>query len=853
MRLLERDDALARLAGALADAAGGHGAVAVVGGEAGIGKTSVVRRLAGDAPGRVLQGGCDDLAVPRPLGPFLDMGADAPGLSERLRATDRAEAFGAVLEELGRVPGTLCVVEDVHWIDEASLDVLTYLGRRIDRLPALVVLTVRDDELAPDHPVRRALAAVPPDRLVRVGLEPLSEEAVRELAGGRADVRTLREATGGNPFFLSEALAQGMDPIPWSVRDAVLARAGRLSPGAREVLELVSVMPARAELGIVEAVLPGGGPAIAEAEERGLLETGAGVVRFRHELARRAVEETLPGARRAELNRLVLEALTAAGADPARLAHHAAEAHDRAALTRHGVEAARRAAAAHSHREASDLLATVLERGEDPPPSELAEVLEMLSVEAYLASHAVRAVSARERARELRRAAGDPRATSAALRWLSRLRWWTMDRDGAEATAREAVALVEGLPPGRELAWALSNLSQLHMLTQEDEAAIATGEAAIALARELGEVEVLVHAQTNVGSALVRRDPDAGVAMLEEAGDRALEHGLFEHVCRAWGNAAWTLAELGRYPEGRELCRRTGELAAEREQQLFMRYESGLMASIDLHTGHWEAAERGARDLLADATQQGVVARIPALTVLARLLIRRGEPGWEALLDEGWELATGAREIQRLRPVACSRAEAAWLAGDAAGVDAATREVFELSRRVGHAFDVGKLALWRHRAGLEADADGLEPQFALEIAGRPREAAAAWRRLGAPYAEALALMACDDPADVERAVVILDELGAEAVARVARARLRALGATRVPRGPRAVTRRNPGGLSARQLEVARLVAEGRTNGEIARHLVLSERTVEHHVAGALQKLGVASRGEVAGALGALEG
>src|SRR5690606_13298173 len=111
-----------------------------------------------------------------------------------------------------------------------------------------------------------------------------------------------------------------------------------------------------------------------------------------------------------------------------------------------------------------------------------------------------------------------------------------------------------------------------------------------------------------------------------EAGRRSLEHGLFEHACRAWGNAAWTLAELGRYGEGRELCRRTGELAAEREQQLFMRYEGGLMASIDLQTGRWEAAERGARELLADATQQGVVARIPALAVLARLMIRRGEP-----------------------------------------------------------------------------------------------------------------------------------------------------------------------------------------------------------------------------------
>ena len=215
MPMLERDEALARLEAA----AQAGGRVAIVAGEAGIGKTTLVRRF---AEGRdVLWGACDDLTVPEPLGPLRDLGvADGP----------------ALLGELG-----VCVLEDCHWADEATLDVLAHVGRRIRRSGGgLLVLTFRDDELALDHPLRRVIASIPPADVVRVPLAPLSREAVAELGGD--DV--LYEATGGNPFLVTEAVAGRRA----TVRDAVLARAARLSPDARRALELVSVVPARTEL-----------------------------------------------------------------------------------------------------------------------------------------------------------------------------------------------------------------------------------------------------------------------------------------------------------------------------------------------------------------------------------------------------------------------------------------------------------------------------------------------------------------------------------------------------------------------------------------------------------------------------
>ena len=283
--LLERGELLAQLDAARAEG----GRLLFVGGEAGVGKTPLVRAFAADK--EALLGSCENLTTPTPLGPFLDVGIELESEPRRVAA--------ALLRELERTP--LLVLEDVHWADQATLDVLRVLGRRIDSTPALVLATYRDDEVAGDHPLRVVLGELTSAPAVsRLAVPRLSLEAVRELAEPYgADADAIHRLTQGNAFYVTEILAAGGDALPETVRDAVLARAARLEPAARRLLEVASVVPARAEL--LAARSRGARRARARstpASTSGVLRSDGDGVAFRHELARLAVESAVPPHRR---------------------------------------------------------------------------------------------------------------------------------------------------------------------------------------------------------------------------------------------------------------------------------------------------------------------------------------------------------------------------------------------------------------------------------------------------------------------------------------------------------------------------------------------------------------------------
>jgi hypothetical protein len=223
----------------------------------------------------------------------------------------------ALLTELDRAGHpTILVVEDVHWADEATLDVLRYLTRRIIELPAVLVLTYRDDELTREHPLQQLLGqASASGRVHRLPLRRLSEDAVRWLsATSRVDAGRVFTMTSGNPYFVAEVLATGDgDRVPSTVADAVLARVRRLDPATQDALEQLAVVPSMVERWLADALVAGGLAALAAAEERGLLTVSPPSVAFRHELARRAVADSVPVARRVELNRRVLQALVGRG------------------------------------------------------------------------------------------------------------------------------------------------------------------------------------------------------------------------------------------------------------------------------------------------------------------------------------------------------------------------------------------------------------------------------------------------------------------------------------------------------------------------------------------------------------
>ncbi len=826
----------------------GRGRLVLIAGEAGIGKTALVRAFcARERQGRVLWGACDALFTPRPLGPFVDIADEVGG--ELGAAVAEGAAAGALLGALTRSlrarPPDIVVLEDLHWADEATLDVLRLLARRIEALPALVLVTYRDDELDPRHPLRIVLGELPSGSAARLALPPLSAQGVAELAGSiGVDPAELHRRTAGNPFYVTEVLAAADAGIPETVRDAVLARAARLDDRERALLDAVAIAPMRAELWLLSELADGGLDPLDGCLASGVLRAERDAVSFRHEIARVAVEEALAPHRRLALHRRALAALAeGTRADPARLAHHAEAADDADAVQRYAPAAGERAAMLGSHREAAAQFARALRHGAGLPSDRRAELLERRSYECYLTHDIAGAIEARRSALDEHRATGDTRRQGDAHRWLSRLAWFE-GNSTAEEEARRAVDLLESLAPGRELAMAYSNMAQLRMLASDPPGATTWGERAIELAERLGETEIVVHALNNVGTAELEREMPDGVSKLERSLALALEAGLEEHVARAYTNLATCSVAIRAYAIGDRHLEAGIRYCAEHDLTLWADYMLGWRARSELDQGHWDAAAATATGVLA-APDAPVPTRITPLTVLGRLRARRGDPDPWAPLDEALELARGTGEVQRLAPVAAARAEAHWLAGESEAIAAETDPVLALEQS--HRWAGGELYVWRGRAGIvdTFERDAVAEPFRLEVAGDHEAAAERWTAMGCPYEAALALGHADDDAAQRRGLAVLQRLGAYPAARRVARSLRERGLRDVSRGPRAATRENPAGLTARELEVVALVAEGLRNAEIAGRLFVSEKTVAHHVSAILRKLGVATRSQAA--------
>ena len=851
--ILERDAELSVLTRAVQEAADRQGSVVLIMGEAGIGKSSLVEELRSQLPaeGRMLVGYCDDLATPRTLGPFRDLAGSVGAELSRAVADgrDRDRVLTALRTELTwpEHPAVL-VIEDVHWADDATLDALRYLIRRIADLPAVLVLTYRDDELDRTHPLHGLLGqASRSDHVRHLPLSRLSQQAVRQLsAGSSVDAHDLFTLTSGNPFFVHELLvsAQG-ERVPPTIADAVLARVRSLDPSTQDVLEQLAVVPSALDRWLVDVLVPGTGPgavaALAAAEERGLLSVSPRRIAFRHELTRRAIADAVPSARFMALNQRVLDALIDHdGSDVSRIVHHAAQAGDQDAIIRYGPAAGRDAAGAGAHREAVAHFSLVLEHPGRFGRGEHAELLAQYAIECYTIGAIDKAVEAGRHAVEENRSLGDLRQLGACLRWLSRICWMAGDRANAEQASREAISVLERAGDRRLLALALSNESQLRALAYRFAESIAYGERAAALAREVGDAATTAHALTNIGISRWGLGDPAGQPTLDEALRVALDAGDVEHACRAYVGLVWNLLDWFRLDEAERYLTAAMKLAEESEFFGILSYMQVARARLDFARGSWDEAVRAAEA----AVGAFLPARCPALVVLGRVQVRRGQPQAARLLSSAWKLAVQIDELQRLGPAAAARAEDAWLRGDHARVRDIATPVYSEASRLGDRVHQAELGYWLVKAGQPAETNSDHP-YALQAAGRWREAAAVWEAAGCPYEHAAALAESPEQDDLLTSLEILDELGATPLATVVRRRLRALGTTRIPRGPRGETKGNPAGLTARQIDVLRLLGKGYTNAQIASQLVVSVRTVDSHVAAVLTKLGATSRREAA--------
>lgn len=847
--LLERQRELDAMQ-ALLEAASQRGAVALVAGEAGIGKSSLLRAAAAahaDRGGIVWWGACDALQTPHPLAPLMDIAREArPRFAERLDGP-RAALFEAVLDELRRpaVP-LLMVVEDAHWADDATLDLLKYLGRRIERTRCLLAVSYRDDEVTLTHPLRPVLGEMPTSQTTRLelaGLTPAAVDTLARAAGRPAE--GVHEVTHGNAFFVTELLRDRTGrSVPSTVQDVLLARFARLPERVQELLRAVAVVPGRAERWLVDALQA---PTLGELEAAlasGLLVAEGDYLAYRHELGRVAVESALSAPARQHLHARMLALLEepARGTAPARLVHHAVHANDVAAISRHGPRAADQARARDAAREAVAHWDTTLRRGR---PADGAEEERWLEA-AFLAFVRAGRIEGREaicsRLEALARERGD--LARAASNISRRSGVWVARNDHARALAisAEAMAIVEPLPASERKVMVWMQEAWLLMLDRDCAESLDSAGRALAMAEALGLADTQWALRHLIACDRLLLEGEPGIRAMQALADEHLRAGRRAEAASVLSNLGSGAGEVMRFDAAEPALRETLAIAQALEMDGQADYARAWLALCRLHQGDW--SEAGALAMAVCARSAAAeMSRIMALVALGRLRVRRGDPGAMEALDEALRLVGEPGTLQRLAPVRAARAEAAFARGDRAGVAAEVAAALPLAAAKGHPWFIGELAYWGWRAGAIAQPpEGCAEPYALEMTGRWREAAAAWQALDCPYEQARSLAKGDAEAQ-QQALALFDRLGAAPAAEALRRRLREAGVRGVARGARESTRAHPCGLTTAEMKVLRLMGEGLRNAEIAARVHRSVRTVDHHVAAVLAKLGVDSRQE----------
>jgi DNA-binding CsgD family transcriptional regulator/tetratricopeptide (TPR) repeat protein len=528
------------------------------------------------------------------------------------------------------------------------------------------------------------------------------------------------------------------------------------------------------------------------------------------------------------------------------------EAGDDVAVIVHGEAAAREATRVGAHPQAAACYAQVLARGHRLTRAQRAALGETYAWALSNSNQLHFAAAAAATAAELWQQDGDDHRLIRALVTLARHQWLTERPVAARASAERALELARPLGDSYQKALAMLGLGGLLVIIDREEDGLPYVNEALDIAERAGESSVAALSRNYRGSALLQLGDLTGRDDLLRSLAQANELDNHEFVMRGYYNLVEGLWRLGEYREALGYIEQAEHYSRDHVFRVYGYMFAARRCRLALMRGRWAEAEAGLRELLDGQGDPGMIGR-ETVPILARVLVRQGSADATEWLARAARHATGADVLEWLVPTGLAHIEHAWLTGDHGQAGPYPELLLDRTDRPGTLVWRGELLVYLRRLGYPAGPfPGCPEPYAAALRGDWRAAAEAWLSEGDPYEHAVELAESGQVKPTVEALTILDGLGARPAVAMVRRRLRGLGVTRLPRRPQPATLANPAGLTDRQLEIQRLVATGLSNAEIAHRLVVSPRTVDHHVSAILAKIGVRTRRDAAAWAAALE-